>query len=298
MSSIQPGIIAPLPEHARFLSYRLKPGVDPTTVFGKLSRAANGTEAVVGIGHSLVLALGKSIQGLKTFSGYAGPGVDLPSTPHALWLWLRDAERGSLILRQRTLDALLAPAFAQVSSDEGFFYRGRDLSGYEDGTENPKGDEITEVAAISGSGPGLDGSSLVAVQHWIHDLDGLATLNSHTRDELIGRRISDNGEMDDAPESAHVKRTAQEDFDPEAFVWRRSMPWSDATRAGFMYIAFARDFYAFEVQLQRMSGVEDGITDGLFRYSHPVGCAYYWCPPMSKSGGLDLSALGIQADSR
>jgi putative iron-dependent peroxidase len=119
-------------------------------------------------------------------------------------------------------------------------------------------------------------------------------MNPHARDELIGRRITDNEEMDDAPESAHVKRTAQEDFDPEAFVWRRSMPWSDATRAGFMYVAFAKDFYAFEAQLKRMSGAEDGIVDGLFRFSHPVTCAYYWCPPMNAKGGLNLNTLGIQ----
>jgi putative iron-dependent peroxidase len=288
MLPIQPGILATLPLHARYLSYRLKPGADPIPVLSNLAKAADGNQAVVGIGQSLVLALGKSVPGLKTFSGFSGPGVDLPSTPQALWLWLRDSERGALIHVQRKFDALLAPAFELVSADEGFYYKqGRDLSGYEDGTENPKGDEIAEVAALS------DGSSLVAVQHWIHNFDSLAAMNPHSRDELIGRRISDNEEMDDAPESAHVKRTAQEDFDPEAFVWRRSMPWSDATRAGFMYVAFAADFYAFEAQLKRMSGIEDGITDGLFRFSHPVTCAYYWCPPMSKQGGLDFRAMGI-----
>jgi porphyrinogen peroxidase len=295
MLPIQPGIVAAIPLHARYLSYRLKPGADPVPVLGNLAKAVDGNQAVVGIGQSLVLALGKTIPGLKTFSGFSGPGVDLPSTPHALWLWLRDSERGALIHRQLKFNALLAPTFELASEDEGFYYnQGRDLSGYEDGTENPKGDDIAKVAAIDGNGPGLDGSSLVAVQHWIHNLDSLAAMNPHTRDELVGRRIADNEEMDDAPESAHVKRTAQESFDPEAFVWRRSMPWSDATRAGFMYVAFAADFYAFEAQLKRMSGIEDGITDGLFRFSHPVTCAYYWCPPMNKQGGLDLSALGIQ----
>ncbi len=294
MLPIQPGIVATLLPHARYLAYRLKPGIDPVPTLTALARAADGTQAIVGLGQSLILALNKSIPGLHTFSALAGPGVDLPSTPHALWLWLRDSERGALIHLQNTFDALLAPAFERAAADEGFYYRqGRDLSGYEDGTENPKGDDIANVAALNGSGPGLDGSSLVAVQHWIHDLDSLAAMNADTRDGLIGRRLADNEEIDDAPESAHVKRTAQESFDPEAFVWRRSMPWSDATRAGFMYIAFARDFYAFEAQLRRMAGLDDGITDGLFRFSHAVTCAYYWCPPMSSTGGLDLSALDI-----
>jgi putative iron-dependent peroxidase len=295
MLPIQPGIVATLPPHARYLAYRLKPGTDPVPVLGNLAKAVDGKQVAAGLGQSLVLALNKSIPGLKTFSAFSGPGVDLPSTPYALWLWLRDSERGALIHLQHKFDALLAPAFERVAADEGFFYnQGRDLSGYEDGTENPKGDDIARVAALNGNGPGLDGSSLVAVQHWIHNLDSLAAMSPHTRDELIGRRITDNEEIKDAPESAHVKRTAQEDFDPEAFVLRRSMPWSDATRAGFMYVAFARDFYAFEAQLRRMAGLDDGIIDGLFRFSHPVTCAYYWCPPMSKQGGLDLSALGVE----
>lgn len=295
MLPIQPGIVAPLPQHARYLAYRLKPGVDPAPVLATLAKAIDGIQVVAGFGQSLILALNKSIPGLKTFSALTGPGVDLPSTPHALWLWLRDSERGALIHVQHKFNALLASAFELVSADEGFYYnQGRDLSGYEDGTENPKGDDIARVAALNGNGPGLDGSSLVAVQHWIHSLNSLAAMSPPTRDELIGRRIADNQEIEDAPKSAHVKRTAQEDFDPEAFVLRRSMPWSDATRAGFMYVAFAKDFYAFEAQLRRMAGVDDGITDGLFRFSHPVTCAYYWCPPMNKQGGLDLSALGIQ----
>lgn len=144
MLPIQPGIVAPLPQHARYLAYRLKPGVDPAPVLATLAKAIDGNQAVVGIG-----------------------------------------------------------------------------------------------------------------------------------------------------QSAHVKRTAQEDFDPEAFVWRRSMPWSDATRAGFMYVAFASDFYALEAQLRRMAGLDGGITDGLFRFSHAITCAYYWCPPMNEQGGLDLSAFGI-----
>jgi putative iron-dependent peroxidase len=295
MLPIQPGIVAPLPAHSRYLAYRLKPDVDPVSVLASLAKTADGRSVVVGFGQSLILALKKTIPGMKTFSALTGAGIDLPSTPHALWVWLRDNERGELLHLQRKIDALLAPAFERVSADEGFYYnKGRDLSGYEDGTENPKDDEIANVAALSENGPGLDGSSLVAVQLWIHNLDNLAAMNPHTRDELIGRRMSDNEEMDDAPESAHVKRTAQEDFDPEAFVWRRSMPWSDATRTGFMYVAFAKDFYAFEAQLRRMAGLDDGITDGLFRFSHPVTCGYYWCPPMNAQGGLDLSVLGIK----
>jgi len=54
----------------------------------------------------------------------------------------------------------------------------------------------------------------------------------------MGRRLEDNEELGDAPPYAHVKRTAQESFDPEAFVLRRSMPRADAEREGLVFVAF------------------------------------------------------------
>ncbi|HYM33312.1 MAG TPA: hypothetical protein VEU47_18585, partial [Candidatus Cybelea sp.] len=95
-----------------------------------------------------------------------------------------------------------------------------------------------------------------------------------------------------APASAHVKRTAQESFTPEAFVLRRSMPWTDATRAGLVFVAFGRSFDSFEAQLTRMSGLEDGVTDALFGFSRPVTGAYFWCPAM-RNGRLDLRPIGV-----
>jgi putative iron-dependent peroxidase len=108
----------------------------------------------------------------------------------------------------------------------------------------------------------------------------------------IGRRRDDNVELADAPPSAHVKRTAQESFAPEAFVVRRSMPWAEGAHAGLVFVAFGRSFDAFEAQLRRMVGGEDGISDALFRFTRPLTGAYYWCPPVTSQGRIDLRALG------
>jgi putative iron-dependent peroxidase len=112
------------------------------------------------------------------------------------------------------------------------------------------------------------------------------------RDDAVGRRHSDNVELANAPLSAHVKRTAQENFEPAAFVVRRSMPWAESGEAGLMFVAFGATFDSFEAQLKRMLGLDDGITDALFRFTRPVTGAYFWCPPMRRAR-LDLSALGM-----
>ena len=168
---------------------------------------------------------------------------------------------------------------------------GRDLTGYEDGTENPTGDEALEVALVGADGGAAAGSSFVAVQRWIHNMSAYRKLSREDADNIIGRRLDDNEEMDDAPESAHVKRTEQEGFEPEAHVLRRSSPWSSPDGEGLMFIAFGYSTDAFEVQMRRMAGLDDGITDGLFQISTPVTGGYYWCPPVS-DGRFDLGAIG------
>ena len=290
----QLGILADLPHACRYITFRLRPGGDPCDGLRTLAQQSWGDRLVVGIGASLVAATGGHIPGLKTFSAQVGPsGIVVPSTPEALWCWLRGHDRGSLLHAGRDLERLLGETFAIRSVVDGFKHEGgRDLSGYEDGTENPQGDKALQVALVPEGGVGGAGASFVAVQQWVHDFAALDRCSPSERDRIVGRRRSDNKELDDAPPSAHVVRTAQESFSPEAFLLRRSAPWADATRAGLMFVAFSHSFAAFETQLQHMLGHDDGIVDGLFRFTRPITGSYFWCPPCL-DGYLDLTALDI-----
>lgn len=298
MQDSQPGIMLPVPACGRYLTFGLAPGADPRQAATALAELVIDESLVVGLGQSLISALGQTIPGLRPFPVLVGPGVDIPSTPAALWCWLRGEDRGDLVVRTRERQGQLSPAFRLDQIVDAFKHDetpdglGRDLSGYEDGTENPEGDAALDAAVAHRIGPGLDGSSCVAVQQWVHELPRFWHLPPGERDAIIGRRQSDNEELEDAPASAHVKRTAQEEFEPEAWVIRRSMPWADASGEGLMFVAFGHNFDAFEAQLIRMSGQEDGIVDALFRFSRPVTGAYFWCPPV-REGKLDLTAIGM-----
>ncbi|GLT24055.1 hypothetical protein GCM10007933_35260 [Zoogloea oryzae] len=282
MPTPQPGILQPLPPLSRYLVFALEPDTDVAAGLKALVELVDGDATVAGIGEATLSAIGRSVPGLRPFPPLAGPGVSIPSTPAALWLWLRGDDRGELLLRGRHLEQALAPAFRLVETWDGFKHgSGRDLTGYEDGTENPEGDEAVAAAIAA------DGTSLVAVQRWEHNFSRFEAMQPEERDHCIGRRRSDNEELDDAPESAHVKRTAQESFDPEAFVVRRSMPWADASAAGLMFVAFGHSLDAFEAQMRRMVGLDDGIVDALFRFTRPLSGAYFWCPPV-KGGKLQL----------
>jgi putative iron-dependent peroxidase len=62
--------------------------------------------------------------------------------------------------------------------------------------------------------------------------------------------------------------------------------------AGLVFVAFGKSFDAFDAQLRRMVGTDDGVADALFRFTRPVTGAYFWCPPL-RNGRIDLRALGL-----
>ncbi len=306
MTKAQAGILASLPDQGRYVFFTLvESGAALPVALKKLQASVDGQQVVAGMGQQLLHALGVRLPLMREFPHLKGPQFEVPSTPYALCLWLRGEQRGELIALTAKLSTLLAPAFKLDHVVDTFVHQrtdsghGRDLTGYEDGTENPADDAAVTAGIAAEQGEGLDGGSYWALQQWEHDYSAFDGMNSQEQDHAVGRRRSDNEELEDAPESAHVKRTAQESFEPEAFVVRRSMPWWSVSpqgvdRSGLMFSAFGCSFDAFEAQMRRMLGMDDGISDALFRFSKPLTGCYFWCPPVS-GGQLDLTALGLQA---
>jgi putative iron-dependent peroxidase len=298
MNAAQAGILQALPSQARYLFYALAQPQALRAALDRLAGVADGERVVAMLGPQVVAAVRAQVPGLHEMPDLSGPDVAVPSSPTALCLWLRGEDRGDLVRLTHILDHFLAPAFRNDRVIDAFRHgrgpngHGRDLTGYEDGIENPEGEAAQAAALVHGAGPGLDGDSMALVQQWVHDFDAFERLGQPGQDHAFGRRRGDSEELDEAPASAHVKRTAQESFEPEAFVLRRSMPWALAHQAGLMFVAFGHSFDAFEAQMRRMAGHEDGIVDALFSFTRPVNGAYFWCPPVV-DGRLNLRAIGL-----
>lgn len=293
-SNSQPNILADGPPIARSLTFRLRAEAAPGKTLAAFVERIPAEWITLGIGEPLALLGANAIPGLRTFPALSGAGCTAPSTQGALWILLRADDHTELYRREGAVRAALAGSFAIDDARSLFHYDGgRDLSGFEDGTENPVGKKAEQTAIVGGAGA-LDGSSFVAVQRWIHDLNRFAAFPPEDADAVIGRRLKTNEEIEDAPPSAHVKRTAQESFDPETFLVRRSMPWSDGAEHGLEFIAFAASLDNFERMMRRMLGLDDGIVDALFRFSRALTGGYYWCPPVN-GGRIDPSALGLPA---
>ncbi|MFP6743841.1 MAG: Dyp-type peroxidase domain-containing protein [Alphaproteobacteria bacterium] len=165
MTMPQPGILAPVPSHARYLEFGVVPDGDVVAVLRDLASHAAPETAVIGFGPGLVRGLGNSIAGLRPFPAMSGPHCQVPSTQADLWCWVRGDDRGRITHEARAITRMLEPVFRCDRIVDGFkFDRGLDLTGYEDGTENPEGEDAVNAAIV-------DGASFVAVQQWVHDLD-------------------------------------------------------------------------------------------------------------------------------
>jgi putative iron-dependent peroxidase len=286
---VQAGILKPPPVVARSVTFRID---DPSKIADALRRFASEFECdcnVIGLGEPCTLALKANVPGLVTFPAMSGAGCAVPSTQDAVWVRLCGTDRGAVFDSARRVRQLLDDAFALSNALDTFTYHGgRDLTRFEDGTENPKDDAAIDAAIVQ-SGP-IAGSSFVAVQTWVHDLSRFEKKSEQERDYTIGRSAETNDELDDAPPSAHVKRSAQENFEPAAFMLRRSLPWAGVDKEGLEFVAFVASPDTFTRVMRRMTGAEDGIVDALFSFSRPVTGGFYWCPPL-KNGRLDLSAM-------
>jgi putative iron-dependent peroxidase len=287
----QPYILSKPLQCGLSLAYRLAAPADPIKALKRLARDFYASWGTVGIGEPLTRKLGRPVSGLRAFPAMSAPGSGVPSTQQSLWILLTAPTQGAIFDILKRVDGLVAPEFVLEDSMPTFIYGGRDLTGYEDGTENPKGRKAAAAAIVPGGK--LRGSSFVAVQRWVHDLRHFGTLSPARRDATIGRRHDNNDEIETAPRSAHVKRSTQEDFDPPAFMVRRSMPFVSGRQNGLEFISYVANPDTFEVMMRRMAGLDaDGIADALFTFSRPVTGGYYWCPPLH-GGRLDLRSLGV-----
>jgi putative iron-dependent peroxidase len=290
----QSAILKPVPLVGAALVFDLDPGVDPRPGLAAIRGEPDDGCVVLGIGAPLALAMRAHVDGLRGFPALSGVGVAFPSTHGGLWVFVRGDERGAVLERSMAIQRKLGAGWRVLEVVDAFRYReGRDLTGYEDGTENPKGEAAIEAAIVANGGSGMAGGSFVAVQRYVHDLARFQGFEADARDQIIGRRAVDNEEIEDAVATAHVKRSAQESFDPPAFMVRRSMPWGDLREHGLYFVAYVESLDRFERVLRRMAGLDDGEVDGLLGVTRAISGGYYFCPPMTKGGGVDLRAVGM-----
>jgi porphyrinogen peroxidase len=265
---------------------------DPTDVLPAVHRireAANtiaGVNVVVGFGHRTWAAVAPDhvppdLAGFEPIEG--ADGFSYPEAQHDLWLWLHAHGPDNVFNLARIAAQELAGCARVVAEQPAFAYQSsQDLTGFEDGTENPPVDEAPFIATIPEGTP-CAGGSIVLLQRWVHDLDGFEKLEPSDKELVIGRTLHGSEELAEEVrgERAHISRVVIEDDEGEELeVFRRSVAFGGVQEHGLMFLAFSADRDRLQRMLERMAGVEDGVRDRLTDFSKPTASAWYVTPPL------------------
>lgn len=212
-----------------------------------------------------------------------GPdGFTMPATQHDALVWIAGAAPDLVFDVATTVVGSLRPVARLASEVTGWSYRhSRDLTGFEDGTENPPIAAAYQVAVVAAGERG-EGSSMVLVQKWVHDAAAWSALTVAEQEAVMGRTKADSLELDEAmmPATSHVARTVIEQDGEELEIFRRNTPYGTVSEHGTMFVGFSADQGRLARMLERMAGAEDGVRDALTRYTTALTGAYYVCPPL------------------
>ncbi len=211
-----------------------------------------------------------------------------PATPADLFVHIHSPRHDANFALARRVTAELGGAVRLVEEIHGFRHLGgRDLTGFVDGTENPKGDERAEVALVGDEDPGFAGGSYVSIQRYIHDLAAWEGLAVAEQEAAIGRTKADDRELDDAvkPATAHIARVVIEEDGEELQVLRHSLPYGTTGESGLYFVAYGRSPTPFRRMLARMViGDTHGDHDRLLDFTRPVTGAAFFVPAVEFLG--------------
>jgi len=206
------------------------------------------------------------------------------STPGDLLFHIR-AKRMDLCFELATqIMARIGDAVSTVDEVHGFrYFDDRDLMGFVDGTENPRGDAAVQAVLVAEEDAAFAGGSYVIVQKYLHDLAGWNALPTEAQERIIGRTKLSDIELDDSvkPTSAHNALTTIVEDGKEIKILRDNMPFGRAGEKEFgtYFIGYSRSPRTTEQMLENMFiGRPPGNYDRLLDFSRAVTGRLFFAP--------------------
>src|SRR5271167_4699579 len=302
MRGLAQPVAAPLTRAAIFLVATLNPGLDNRTSvrsfcgdLAALLRAVEFRDVEGGL--SCVMGFGSDAWDrlfgpprpamLHPFREIRAGARHAVSTPGDLLFHIR-AKRMDLCFEVATqIMARIGGAISPVDEVHGFrYFDDRDLLGFVDGTENPRGEAVIDAAIIGGEDPAFAGGSYVIVQKYLHDLNGWNALTTEAQERIIGRTKLSDIELDDSikPTSAHNALTTIVEDGKEIKILRDNMPFGRAGEGEFgtYFIGYSRSPHTIEQMLENMFvGRPPGNYDRLLDFSRAVTGNLFFVPSVT-----------------
>jgi len=206
------------------------------------------------------------------------------STPGDVLFHIR-AKRMDLCFELATqIMARVGNAVTAVDEVQGFrYFDDRDLLGFVDGTENPRGSAVVEAVLIGDEDRNFAGGSYVIVQKYLHDLDAWNALSTEAQERIIGRTKLSDIELDDSvkPTSAHNALTTIVEDGKEIKILRDNMPFGRPSEGEFgtYFIGYSRSPRTIEQMLENMFiGKPPGNYDRILDFSRAVTGNLFFVP--------------------
>jgi porphyrinogen peroxidase len=172
--------------------------------------------------------------------------------------------------------ARIGTAVTPVDEVQGFrYFDDRDLMGFVDGTENPRGAAVVNAVLIGDEDATFEGGSYVIVQKYLHDLGAWNALSTEAQERIIGRTKLSDIELDDSvkPTSAHSALTTIVENGKEIKILRDNMPFGRPAHGEFgtYFIGYSRSPRTIEQMLENMFiGKPPGNYDRILDFSRAV----------------------------
>ena len=300
--SSEPGVVpqpvaAPLTRVAIFLVLKMKSGaehLDTVRAFcpdlSAIFRAVEFRDLEAGL--SCVLGVGSDAWDelfgaprpaeLHVFREIRAGGRHAVSTPGDLFFHIR-AKRMDLCFELATqIMARIGSATTPVDEVHGFrYFDDRDLLGFVDGTENPRGEEAMSAVLIGKEDAAFAGGSYVIIQKYVHNMDAWNALSTEAQERIIGRKKLSDVELDPSvkPTSAHSALTTIVENGEEKKILRDNMPFGrlGSGEFGTYFIGYSRSPRVTEQMLENMFiGRPPGNYDRLLDFSEALtGCLFF-----------------------
>jgi putative iron-dependent peroxidase len=292
-------VAAPLTRAAIFLVATLKPGSDNRETLRSfcgelpaLVRAVEfrdlegGLSCIIGFGSEAWDRLfGKPRPAeLHPFREIRAGARHAVSTPGDLLFHIR-AKRMDLSFELATqIMARIGNAVTPVDEVHGFrYFDDRDLMGFVDGTENPRGEAAADAVLIGDEDAAFANGSYVIVQKYLHDLGAWNAISTEAQERIIGRTKLSDIELDDSvkPTSAHSALTTIVEDGKEIKILRDNMPFGRPGHGEFgtYFIGYSRSPRTIEQMLQNMFiGQPPGNYDRILDFSGAVTGNLFFVP--------------------
>mgnify|MGYP001026939323 CR=1 FL=1 len=161
---------------------------------------------------------------------------------------------------------------------------GRDLTGFIDADDNPRGVDKKSIALIGDEDPDFIGGSYVHTQRYLHDMQRWQLLSERHQEKIMGRTREHHLVSVEANANSHYIRSRVTDLsniNGKQCLLRQSMPYANMREQGLFFVSHCHSSQPFKTMLHSMIfGTQADEYDAFLDYTNALTGGAYFAPSL------------------